>query len=78
MVMKTLKAVVEGGRLKLNEPTKFPEGTVLKLVLADDPVNLEAPEHRELSEAVEKSWAEVEAGKTIPASEVLRKLQRRQ
>ena len=34
--MQALKARVENGRLKLDEPTDLPEGTVIELVPADE------------------------------------------
>ena len=87
MSMGTLKAVVQNGRLVLDEPTGLPEGTEVELYLADeyaylddvdDPMANMPPEERErLHAAIEKSERELAAGKGIPAEDVLRELRSR-
>jgi len=72
--MQTLKARVRSGRLVLDEPTEFPEGTVLYLTLADQGDDLDEDERAALHAALDTSWASARAGKTRPAKEILHKL----
>lgn len=69
-----LKARVVKGRLIMDEPCDLPEGTELDLVVADDGDELDEAERAELENAIEKSFEEVQAGKLIPADEVLKNL----
>lgn len=79
-----LKAVVRNGRLTLDEPTDLPEGKVIELVSADDPYayldeedEMDEEERAELDEALDKSWAQAQAGQTRPAEELLAELRQR-
>ncbi len=72
--MQTLKAHVRSGRLVLDEPTEFPEGTVLDLTLADHGDDLDEDERAALHAALDTSWASARAGKTHPAKQILHKL----
>lgn len=72
--MQTLKARVQNGRLVLNEPTEFPEGTVLDLTVADDGDDLDEEERAALHAALDDSWASAQAGNTHPAEDILQKL----
>jgi hypothetical protein len=75
--MGTLKAEVRNGRLVLDMPTELPEGTTLELVAADMGDELTEDERSVLHESLTKSWEEAQAGKLIPAEEVLAKLRTR-
>ena len=75
--MQTLKARVQNGRLVLNEPTEFPEGTVLDLTLADEGDDLDEEERAALHAALDDSWASAQAGTTRPAEDILHKLKNR-
>ena len=72
--MNALKAQVRNGRLVLDEPTQFPEGTVLELTVADPGDDLDEAERAKLHEALAESWEEARSGKLIPADDVLAKL----
>ncbi|WP_437572062.1 hypothetical protein [Sorangium sp. So ce542] len=67
--MSALRAKVRGGRLVLDEPTSFAEGTVLDLVVAHDD-DLDDAERAHLDEALEASLASARQG-TIEADELL-------
>ena len=72
--MHALKARVENGRLKLDEPTSLPEGAEVSLVLADEWDELGEAERAALHEALEESIKEAEAGELVDADEVLAEL----
>ena len=75
--MSGLRARVENGRLKLDEPTTLPEGTVLDLVIDDDPEDdLDEEERRVRDESIRRGLEEGRAGKTRPASELLDELRK--
>lgn len=67
----TFRARVVNGRIVLDQPTDLPEGTVLDLSIADDD-ELDSDEKARLEAALQRSWAQVEAGETRPASELVR------
>jgi hypothetical protein len=69
-----LKARVHNGRLVLDEPTDLPEGEELILQLADDGDSLDEEERAKLHAALEQSVAQAQAGKLLPADEVMSKL----
>jgi hypothetical protein len=75
--MNGWKARVQNGRLILDEPTTLPEGTVIDLVADDGGDDLSDEERKSLHEALNKSIASAEAGRLIPASEVLDRLRKR-
>jgi hypothetical protein len=73
--MSALKARVENGRLKLDEPTDLPEGTVVPLEIADDWDDLDDEERAALHREIGASIAERKAGApTFSAEEVLAEL----
>jgi hypothetical protein len=72
--MSALRARVHGGRLILDEPTSFPEGTVIDLVVADND-DLDGEERARLDEALEVSLASAREG-TIDADELLAEIAR--
>jgi uncharacterized protein YpiB (UPF0302 family) len=77
--MSALKARVENGRIKFDEPTDLPNGTELYLVpaeqledvvlLHDD--GLDDDEREELLKAIDESLAEADAGKVEDFSELI-------
>ncbi|WP_437678544.1 hypothetical protein [Sorangium sp. So ce131] len=72
--MSALRAKVQGGRLVLDEPTSFAEGTVIDLVVADND-DLDEEERARLDEALETSLASAREG-TIDADDLLAELAR--
>lgn len=75
--MPALKARVENGRLKLDEPTDLPEGTVVPLEIADDWDDLDDAERSELHEAIRKGIEDMEAGRTVDAKKAIAELRSR-
>ena len=73
-----LKARVKNGRFVIDEETDLPDGTVVRLVVAED--NLEGlddmdPEERAaLLRCIDESMDDEEAGRVRPARDVLRDL----
>jgi hypothetical protein len=67
--MCALKARVENGRLKLDEPTDLPEGTVVPLEIADDWDDLDDAERAALHEAIREGFEDAKAGRTIDAEQ---------
>ena len=72
-----LRAGVEQGRLVLNEPTTWPEGTVVDLVADEEGDDLSDDERRALYDALSSSWRSAEAGRLRPASAILDELRQR-
>ena len=74
--MTGFRARVQNGRLVIDTPTALPEGTVLDLVVDDEGDDLSDEERAALHDALRKSAEELKAGKSYPAADVLRDLQR--
>jgi hypothetical protein len=72
--MKTLKARVVNGRYVIEEPSAYPEGTVVELVVADEGDDLDDEERAELHAALDRSWESAKAGRTRPAEELIARL----
>lgn len=72
--MEALKARVRNGRLVIDEPTAFPEGTEIDLAVADVGDELDDEERSALHAALAESWVSAQAGRTRPATALLRKL----
>ena len=70
----TLKARVQKGRLVVDEPTDLPEGTEVELLPLDPGDWLSDEDRSALHRVLVASNAEVEAGRVIDATEVLREL----
>lgn len=68
-VMAPLKARVENGRLKLDEPTDLPEGADLEVVVIDD--GLSAEERAELHALLDRALEDSEAERAVDALEYL-------
>jgi hypothetical protein len=75
--MSAFRARVENGRLILDEPTTFPDGTVIDLVADDEGDDLTAQERRRLHESLSVSWTSAEARRLRPASNILDELRQR-
>ena len=75
--MSAIRARVENGRLLLDEPTTLPEGTVLDLVVDDEGDTLDEADRAALDASISRAWSQVQAGKALPANEVLAKLRGR-
>ena len=75
--MKTLKAKVHNGRLILDEPCEYPEGTVIDLVMADGGDDLDPEERAALEASLDRSWEQAKGGKTRPAAEIVEELRAR-
>jgi uncharacterized protein YpiB (UPF0302 family) len=77
--MSALKVHVENGRIKLDEPTDLPNGTVFYLVSAEqfeDVVllhddGLDDDEREELLKSIDESLAEADAGKVEDFSKLI-------
>jgi hypothetical protein len=67
-------ARVKGGHLVLNEPTDLPEGEEVLLELAEQGDELDDEERRRLHAALERSVEQAQAGKLVPAADVMSKL----
>jgi hypothetical protein len=72
--MSALRARVTAGRLVLDVPTSLPEGTEVDLVVADDGDDLDDTERAALHESIRRSAAQLAAGESASADEVLRSL----
>jgi hypothetical protein len=75
--MKTLQAKVHHGRLILDEPCEYPEGTVIDLVMADDGDDLDPEERAALETSLDRSWKQAKGGRTRPAAEIVEALRAR-
>jgi hypothetical protein len=75
--MRAVKAHVSDGRLRVDEPTTFPEGSEVDLLVADPEDDLDDEERARLNEALSRSWKSALAGRTRPAEELLARLRAR-
>ena len=81
--MQPLKATVRNGKLVVDEtPTDLPEGTEVELVLVEKPIDdatddLDEEERARLHASIDRGLADMEAGRTVPASEVIEMLRAR-
>ncbi len=77
--MSALKARVENGRLRLDEPTDLPEGEVVELVPVDEILAhggdyLDDEERKQLHAAIQESIEQMKAGHLVDADEALAEL----
>ena len=75
--VQPLRARVHNGRLKLDEPTDLPEGTELRLVVADEGDEFDDEERAALHQALARGSADIAAGRTVDATEFLATLDAR-
>ena len=73
----TIKALVHGGRLVVNEPTTLPEGTEVELLPLDPCDWLDDADREALHNALAESEGDIAAGRLVDASEVLKGLRAR-
>ena len=66
--MTPLRARVQNGRLRLDQPTALPDGTELDLVIDDEGDDLTELERQALHETLSKSWTSAQEGKLRPAA----------
>jgi hypothetical protein len=71
--MVKLRALVQGGRLKLDAAVDLPENTAVDLIAVpvDQVDPLDDEERRALDEAIEEADAALDRGHGIPAEKVL-------
>ena len=72
----TIKARVSEGRLVVDEPTDLPEGTEVELLPLDPGDWLDDTDRAALHAALALSAADIEAGRIVDASDVLKALRR--
>ena len=72
-----IKARVEGGRIKVDEPIDLPEGTEVYLYLADVDDDLDEAEREQLHKALAESQEDIKAGRLVDAADVLKGLRSR-
>jgi hypothetical protein len=77
--MHALKARVENGRIRLDEPTDLPEGQTIELVpiaevLALGGDNLDDEERAALHEALDEAETDIASGRTVTEEDVWRTL----
>src|SRR5688572_20800864 len=70
--MKTLHARVIDGRVVVDGPSPFPEGTELELVIAESEDEMDDSERRALRAALARSRADVRAGRIHSLDEVIK------
>ncbi|MBN1610513.1 MAG: hypothetical protein JW940_28040 [Polyangiaceae bacterium] len=75
--MTAVKALVNNGRLILDEPTDLPEGTMVPLEIADDWDDLDDEERAALHESIREGIKDMEAGRTVDARAVVAELRSR-
>ena len=80
--MHAMKARVENGRLRLDEPTDLPEGQVVDLVSLDEVLlsggdDLDAQERVALHGSIREGSADMEAGRTVDARAAITQLRSR-
>ena len=81
--MSILKAVMENGRLVLDEPTELPNGTVVELTKADPYTHsdlgddLDDEERAALHASIERGIEQMKRGEGRSAEEFLAELMRR-
>jgi hypothetical protein len=70
----TIKARVHNARFVVDEPTKLPEGTEIRLLPLDPGDWLDSEDRAALHQALRASQEDFEAGRLVDAEEVLREL----
>jgi hypothetical protein len=75
--MKAIRAKVVNGKLIVETPVSFPEGTELQLQIADEAEDdLDEAESAALDASLARGLDEMKAGKTRPADELIKKLRK--
>jgi hypothetical protein len=76
--MTPLRARVQNGRLRLDQPTALPDGTELDLVIDDEGDDLTEHERQALHETLARSWTSAQEGKVRPAAAIIDELRRKE
>ncbi len=75
MSMKAIRAKVVNGKLVIETPVSFPEGTEIDLQIADEAEEqLDETEAAALDSSLARGLDELKAGKTRPADELIDRL----
>jgi hypothetical protein len=72
-----LRAIVQNGRVVVDEATSLPDGTVLDLVIDDEGEDLGDDQRRALDAAIAVGLQQASVGEVGPADEILRRLRSR-
>jgi len=72
-MVQRIRARVQGGRLRLDEPYDAPDGTEVELAVLDDD-DLTDEERARLHSDIEASMAELDRGEGVPAEQVITEL----
>ena len=72
-MVQRIRARVQGGRLRLDEPYDAPDGTEVELAVLDDD-DLTDEERSRLHADIEASLAELDRGEGVPAEQVIAEL----
>ena len=75
--MTPLRARVQNGRLRLDQPTALPDGTELDLVIDDEGDDLTEQERQTLHETLSKSWTSAQEGNLRPVAAIISELRRK-
>lgn len=75
--VEALKARVENGRYVIDESADMPDGTVVYLMPVDEDDGLDDEERAALHASLEASEADIAAGRTVPAEQVIARLRAR-
>lgn len=70
--MSAVVARVQHGRLKLDEATDLPDGTLVRLYIVDQGDDLDDEERRALDDAIDEAAEGVARGESVSAEDVLR------
>jgi hypothetical protein len=70
----SVRARVHNGRLIVDEPPELPEGSVLDLVMDDEGDELDMPQRKALTAAIERSLDQAARGRSAPVEQVLQAL----
>ena len=76
--MTPLRARVQDGRLRLDQPTALPDGTELDLVIDDEGDDLTEHERQALHETLARSWTSAQKSKVRPAAAIIDELRRKE
>ena len=74
--MAILRGHVESGRIIVDEPMDFPDGTEVEIAVADDD-DMTPEERAELDASIDRGLEQAARGEGIPAEEMLRRLRAR-
>lgn len=69
-----IRAPVEGGRLRVDQPTTLPDGTVLDPVVDDEGDDLDEHDRAALHRAIARAAASIRRGEGRPLSDLLSEL----